>query len=62
MTVLEAYEFLRELIAEGKGDLPMYTEYDRLYNMTERVADETCDGSQLGMELGTSFVLVDLDH
>lgn len=62
MTVLEAYEFLRELIAEGKSDLPLYTEYSRLYQMTEKVTDEYCDGSVTELEPGTPFVLVDLDH
>ena len=62
MTVLEAYEILRELIAEGKSDLVMYTEYERVYQMTEKVADECCDGSSTEMEPGTPFILVDLDH
>ena len=62
MTVLEVYEFLRELIAEGKGDLPMYTEYERVYQMQEKIADECCDGSSSELEPGTSFISVDLDH
>ena len=62
MTVLEAYEFLRELIAKGKGDLLMYTEYQRVYQMQENIADECCDGSSIELEPGTLFVRVDLDH
>ena len=62
MTVLEAYEILRELIAEGKGDLPIYTEYEKLHNIREKVADETCDGCQLELEPGAPFVELYIDH
>lgn len=62
MTVFEAYEFLRELIAEGKGDLPMYTEYEQVDHMREMVAESWHDGMITTMELGTPFVYVQVDH
>ena len=62
MKVKEVFLFLRKLMDEGKGDLPVYTEYERVYQMREKIADETCDGSSTELEPGTPFVEVDLDH
>ena len=61
-TVKDAFEFFQKLMNEGKGDFPMYSEYSRVYQMHEKIADECCDGSQMEMEPGTPFLEIDLDY
>lgn len=62
MKVKDAHAFLQGLMDEGKDDLPMYTEYERVYQMDLKVADSCCDGSSMALTHGEEFVSVDLDH
>lgn len=62
MNVREAHKILDKLVKEGKGDLEIYSEYLRLEQINERVADAYCDGCQTEMKIGTPFVEIYLDH
>jgi hypothetical protein len=62
MTVAQAAEQLNKLVAEGKGDLPMYTEYEFVYRMEARNKEEWDDGCLSLLDDGTPILYVQIDH
>jgi hypothetical protein len=62
MTVREAAEQLTKLVEDGKGDLPMYTEYEFVNHMEARDKQPHDDGCLCQLDDGTPILYVNIDH